>query len=153
MPYIRTPFPQTILTEEEHSESGCPVCTTISPELKDEAQQHRHLFNYLHMVPTEEFGVPEYHEKLSRKLGDAEQPNRSPFSRYFECPRDTDAHDESAHDEEQRHSPVITADNQLPLSHAAPPEFSASLAPFSKPKRPGYESVLSRAPPEWRQTR
>ncbi len=75
MPHVRTPFAQPQQTDEEHSESNCPVCLGISSELKEQAQQHPHLFRYLHTVITDEFGLPEYHEKLSRKMGDIEQPN------------------------------------------------------------------------------
>jgi len=75
MPHVRTPFAQPQQTDEGHSESNCPVCLGISSELKEQAQQHPHLFRYLHTVVTEEFGLPEYHEKLSRKLSDIKQPN------------------------------------------------------------------------------
>jgi flagellar protein FlaI len=75
MPYVRIPFPETEQPQEGHSESSCPVCSAISPALKEQAQEHGHLFRYLHMVPVEEFGVPQYHEKLERKMGEIEQPN------------------------------------------------------------------------------
>lgn len=75
MPYVRIPFPETEQAQEAHSESSCPVCSAISPELKEQAQEHAHLFRYLHMVPVEEFGVPQYQEKLDRKMGDIDQPN------------------------------------------------------------------------------
>jgi flagellar protein FlaI len=75
MPYVRIPFPETEQPQEGHSESSCPVCSAISPALKEQAQEHAHLFRYLHMVPVEEFGVPQYQEKLERKMGDIEQPN------------------------------------------------------------------------------
>jgi flagellar protein FlaI len=75
MPYVRIPFPQTDQTDEGHRESGCPVCSALSPELSEQAQQHPHLLRYLHMVSTGEHGIPEYHEKLERKMGDVDQPN------------------------------------------------------------------------------
>jgi len=75
MPYVRIPFPETEQPQEAHSEGSCPVCSAISPALKEQAQEHAHLFRYLHMVPVEEFGVPQYEEKLDRKMGDIEQPN------------------------------------------------------------------------------
>ena len=75
MPYVRIPFPETEQAQEAHSESSCPVCSAISPALKEQAQEHAHLFRYLHMVPVEEFGVPQYQEKLDRKMGDIDQPN------------------------------------------------------------------------------
>jgi flagellar protein FlaI len=75
MPHVRVPFPQTNETGEEHNESNCSVCRGISPELRAEALKYSHLHRYLHWVPTEEFGAPEYHEKLNRKLGELDQPN------------------------------------------------------------------------------
>ncbi len=75
MPYVRLPFPQTEQTVGPHSESGCPVCSGVSPALKEQAQEHYHLFRYLHMVPVEESGPPEYYEKVERSLGNLEQPN------------------------------------------------------------------------------
>jgi flagellar protein FlaI len=75
MPYVRFPFPQTEQAQEGHSESSCPLCSGMSPALREQAQEHHHLFRYLHMLPTDEFGVPEYCEKLDRKMGDLAQPN------------------------------------------------------------------------------
>jgi flagellar protein FlaI len=98
MPHVRSPFALPEQTDEEHNESNCPVCLGISPELKEQAQQHHHLFRYLHAVPTEEFGVPEYHEKLSRKLGDIEEPNiiypvgNATFAHIYPDPQDARAH-------------------------------------------------------------
>jgi flagellar protein FlaI len=95
MPYVRLPFAEMDQAGEVHSESGCPICSAVSPELKEQAQQNHHLFRYLHMVPVQEFGVPEYHEKISRKLGDAERPNiiypvgDATFAHIFPDPEDS----------------------------------------------------------------
>ena len=75
MPYVRLPFPATEQTVGPHSEGGCPVCSGVSPALKEQAQEHYHLFRYLHMVSVEESGLPEYYEKLERSLGNLDQPN------------------------------------------------------------------------------
>jgi flagellar protein FlaI len=75
MPYVRLPFSDTDQAQEAHSESSCPLCSAISPELKEQAQEHGHLFRYLHMIPIEEFGAPQYMEKLDRKTADTAQPN------------------------------------------------------------------------------
>ncbi|MGQ9571948.1 MAG: type II/IV secretion system ATPase subunit [Dehalococcoidia bacterium] len=94
MPYLRFPFPDTGQAEQAHNESRCPICTALSPELKEQAQQYHHLFRYLHMVPIDEFGVPQYHEKLERKMGDIEQPNiiypvgDATFAHIFPDPQD-----------------------------------------------------------------
>jgi flagellar protein FlaI len=94
MPYVRLPFSDTDQTQEGHSESSCPVCSAISPALKEQAQEHGHLFRYLHMVPIEEFGVPDYREKLDRKMVDTKQPNiiypvgNATFAHIFPDPQD-----------------------------------------------------------------
>ena len=98
MPYVRLPFPEEGQAEEAHNESSCPVCSGLSPELKEQAQEHRHLFRYLHLVPVADFGVPEYHEKVSRKLGDIERPNiiypvgDATFAHIFPDPEDSRNH-------------------------------------------------------------
>ena len=98
MPYVRLPFAEMGQTGEAHSESHCALCPALSPELKEQAQQHHHLFRYLHMLPVAEFGVPEYHEKLSRKMGDIERPNLiypvgdATFAHIFPDPEDPRNH-------------------------------------------------------------
>jgi len=47
----------------------------LTGELKELTQQHRFLLDYLSTVPYHEVGIPEYHRKLSRKLGDLKHPN------------------------------------------------------------------------------
>jgi flagellar protein FlaI len=94
MPYVRVPFPHTNETDEEHNEGNCSLCRDMSPELRAEALKYPHLHRYLHWLPTEEFGVPEYHEKINRKLGDVEQPNiiyalgNASFAHIFPDPQD-----------------------------------------------------------------
>ena len=34
-----------------------------------------HLLEYMHMVPIEEMGIPEYYPELTRKMGDLKEPN------------------------------------------------------------------------------
>lgn len=51
------------------------MCSALQPELLEQAKQHPHLNRYLHTLPFEEFGAPQYYEKLERKLGALEQPN------------------------------------------------------------------------------
>ncbi len=75
MPIIVLPFPDTEWSPASHHEAGCPVCSAIQPELLEQAKQHPHLNRYLHTLPFDEFGAPQYYEKLERKLGALEQPN------------------------------------------------------------------------------
>jgi flagellar protein FlaI len=94
MPHVRVPFPHTNETDEEHNEGSCSVCRGLSPELRAEAVKYPHLNRYLHWVPMEEFGVPEYHEKLNRKLGEPDHPNiiypvgNATFMHIFPDPQD-----------------------------------------------------------------
>jgi flagellar protein FlaI len=75
MPYVRVPFPTADNVDEEHNQGSCSPCAALSPELREQAAQHPHLLRYLHRVPTSEFGSPEYHETLNRKLGESDTPN------------------------------------------------------------------------------
>jgi flagellar protein FlaI len=95
MPYVRLPFGDTDQGPEVHREGSCPICSGVSPELREQAQQHPHLFRYLHMLPTEEFGLPQYQEKLDRKMADIGQPNLiypvgdATFAHIFPDPQDS----------------------------------------------------------------
>jgi flagellar protein FlaI len=95
MPYVRLPFGDANQDPEVHREGNCPVCSAVSPELREQAQQHPHLFRYLHMLPTEEFGMPQYQEKLDRKMADIRQPNiiypvgDATFAHIFPDPQDS----------------------------------------------------------------
>jgi flagellar protein FlaI len=74
MPYVEIPFP-TDWDQATHVEAGCPVCSALSAELKEQTQEHPHLYRYVHTVPVQEYGVPQYAPKLDRKMGDLENPN------------------------------------------------------------------------------
>jgi flagellar protein FlaI len=50
------------LTEDE-------LLNWLSEGLRDAAQQHRHLHDYLRAIPIEDIGVPQYYLKLSRGMG------------------------------------------------------------------------------------
>ena len=55
--------------------SACPVFRMLPEGLQVQARQQQHLWDYLHTVSLEKFGVPEYHETLSRSMGDKKHPN------------------------------------------------------------------------------
>ena len=48
---------------------------TLPQSLQEGTQEHPHLLEYLHMLPVEEHGLPEYREELTRKDGDIKLPN------------------------------------------------------------------------------
>jgi flagellar protein FlaI len=43
--------------------------------LKKASENNPHLFEYLKMIPYSKVGIPAYHERLSRELGDRKEPN------------------------------------------------------------------------------
>ena len=63
--------------EDQHGEDlfKCPFFRTLPQPLQEGTQGHPHLLEYLHMLPVEELGLPEYKETLSRKDGDIKLPN------------------------------------------------------------------------------
>ena len=53
----------------------CPLFRMLPKELQDESKAKAHLWEYLHLLPIEKMGVPEYHSALNRDLGDLKNPN------------------------------------------------------------------------------
>ena len=47
----------------------------LPKNLRDVARTQAHLGEYLHLLPIEKIGVPEYHETLNRGMGDLPNPN------------------------------------------------------------------------------
>ena len=47
----------------------------LPDELQEVSEEIPHLMQYLHQVPIKDMGVPEYYEKIDRKLADVEQKN------------------------------------------------------------------------------
>ena len=47
----------------------------LPAELQDLSRKKPHLWDYLHRLPVEKIGVPQYHETLQRSLGDLPTPN------------------------------------------------------------------------------
>ena len=63
----------------EHRHKGnafeCSVFRMLPAELQDLSRKKPHLWDYLHRLPVEKIGVPQYHETLQRSLGDLPTPN------------------------------------------------------------------------------
>ena len=55
--------------------SKCPVFRMIPKKLRNESKSKIHLQSYLHAVPVDKVGPPEYYESLNRSMGDMENPN------------------------------------------------------------------------------
>lgn len=68
---FRTAEPDT----QAHAGGSCVLRSLLPPPLAEEANKAPHLMEYLHKIPVADVGVPEYFEKLDRKMGDMEDPN------------------------------------------------------------------------------
>ena len=62
-----------------HSHRGgvtdCPVFKLLPAPLQEQSKTNEFLLDYIHMLPVEEVGIPEFYEELDRKLGDLKNPN------------------------------------------------------------------------------
>ena len=62
-----------------HSHQGdvtnCPVFRMLPKPLQEESKANSALLDYIHLLPVDQVGVPEYHPQLERKLGDLKNPN------------------------------------------------------------------------------
>ncbi len=65
--------------QSEHSHKGddskCPVFRMLPKELRKESKNKAHLREYLHALPIDKLGVPQFHKTLDRKLGELQNPN------------------------------------------------------------------------------
>jgi flagellar protein FlaI len=67
------PFELKQCTQECGAECGarltsCPVYSELPPELQEQCQTKTHLLLYLHSIPLEDLGMPQFHEKINRGL-------------------------------------------------------------------------------------
>lgn len=53
----------------------CPTFHNLPADLKGACRENLHLLQYLHMLPLDEMGLPEYHVKLSRGMRGAQNRN------------------------------------------------------------------------------
>ena len=62
-----------------HSHQGgvtsCPVFKLLPAPLQGASKENGFLLDYVHLLPVEEVGIPEYHSTLDRSLGDKKNPN------------------------------------------------------------------------------
>ncbi|HXF51576.1 MAG TPA: type II/IV secretion system ATPase subunit [Dehalococcoidia bacterium] len=69
------PFRTAEPDSDAHAGGSCVLRSLLPPPLAEEADKAPHLMEYLHKIPVADVGVPEYFEKLDRKMGDMEDPN------------------------------------------------------------------------------
>ncbi len=55
--------------------AGCPTFRMLPDGLQEHAQAQPHLWEYLHVIPLEDIGIPQYYETLTRKEKDLPNPN------------------------------------------------------------------------------
>jgi flagellar protein FlaI len=74
---ISTNLPwQVPVDQHQHDTSGpCPLLAQMPQPLREAAEQAPHLFRYLHAIPIDQLGFPEYHAELSFDLARLRQVN------------------------------------------------------------------------------
>ena len=76
MSILELPFKQKSLegkSDDELLKSG--FFNSLPKELQDICREKIFLLKYLYGLPVDEIGMPQYHEKPDRKLGELKQPN------------------------------------------------------------------------------
>jgi flagellar protein FlaI len=75
LPFEIKPCPQDCGKECGVSPDKCPVYPKLPAELQEVCKGNPHLLQYLHILPTDEIGIPEYYEKVTRSLKSKKDPN------------------------------------------------------------------------------
>ena len=75
-------LPPGLLGDASNGHTKCKVCSHIDAVFPEDGEKkgekykkQAHLQQYLHLLADNEFGLPEFHEKLDRKLGNLKDPN------------------------------------------------------------------------------
>jgi len=70
------PFTQNVQSDNhENGFANCEVYKSLTPELQKVCDTHPHLLDYLHIVPLQEIGMPQFTPTLERKMGENKKPN------------------------------------------------------------------------------
>jgi len=75
LPFEINPCPQECGKECGVSLDKCPTYPKLPAELQEICKENPHLLQYLHALPTDEIGMPEYYEKVTRSLKGKKDPN------------------------------------------------------------------------------
>ena len=75
MPELILPFEARKIELEGEDLLDAGLYPLLSKELKEVSRAYMFLLEYLHMLPVEEIGIPNYYEKLPRNLSDEKHPN------------------------------------------------------------------------------
>lgn len=68
MPTTKLPWPAPAEQHRHDGAGSCPLLAQMPAQLREAAEAAPHLFRYLHAIPVEEIGLPEYHAELSYEL-------------------------------------------------------------------------------------
>ena len=69
------PFSPAAAHKHKGDLSSCPLYRVLPQKLREECKEKIHLWDYLHLLPIEKVGVPEYYEALERSMSDMENRN------------------------------------------------------------------------------
>lgn len=69
------PFPAKTGHSHQGGVADCPVFRLLPGPLQEASKKDEFLLDYIHLLPVEGVGIPEYFEELDRKLGDKKNPN------------------------------------------------------------------------------
>ncbi|MBI4282199.1 MAG: type II/IV secretion system ATPase subunit [Chloroflexi bacterium] len=73
---VQTPTSTKVADYHRQGDAAfCPVCLMLPPTLKEKAEANSHLRDYLHMIPLEVIGVPQYVDALNRSHRNLHDPN------------------------------------------------------------------------------
>jgi hypothetical protein len=64
-----------LINLEEITPEKSQIFTQLPPPFQEATRENQHLLAYLHMLPLADTGLPAYHQKLNRKLGEDKKPN------------------------------------------------------------------------------
>ncbi len=75
MVQLKLPFTPASSHPSEENLFDCGLFRTLPKPMQEACQKNTHLLSYLHMLPIETLGVPQFYPTLNRKLGDLRQRN------------------------------------------------------------------------------
>lgn len=75
MPTSALPFSMQADHSHQGGVSSCPMFQMLPVALQEESKGKEYLLDYLHMLPVGKVGIPQFYEKLDRKMGSIKNPN------------------------------------------------------------------------------
>lgn len=76
MPQISLPFSETNKADRHDKDFfQCSLYRMLPKSAQEASRRCPHLLEYLHMVPADEAGIPQYHTRLARKLQEVNHPH------------------------------------------------------------------------------